>query len=379
MKIKIIFDALPLVVSKSGVGYYTQELVQALADSHPDDVELLGYYTNFAGREKVSGLPHAPNISYLEIKVMPGKVLNACRRLGFQLPLGLFTKQRADIFLSTNFVATLSLSKSKQVAVIYDLSFVDKPEYSTAKNGEFLRKWVPRSLKKTNLVVTISNFTKQRIIEVYKVPKQNIYITPIPPAKHPRPDVAIIQEYGLANGFVLFVGTIEPRKNIGNLVRAYSQLDEELRNQYPLVLAGGKGWNDGQILDDIARAQSQGMRIIQTGYIDDGQKTALYEYATLYAQPSHYEGFGMPILEAMSWGKPVVCSDIEVFHEVAGSSVAYFDKNDPRSIARTLSKYLKDVHVREALAKRGEKHAGGFITWDKVAQGLYERLAALVE
>lgn len=373
---KIVFDANPLVTSKSGVGYYTDRLIRALAKSDPE-LELVGYYFNFGGRKTITDLPEAKNIQYKELRFIPGKILNICRRLGFAFPLNLFIHQKADIVLSTNFVPTLTIPDAKQVVAVHDLSFIDHPDFVSGRNGTFLRKWVPKTLKKSAFVITISSFTKQRLIDVYNVSESKVHITPIPPAKHVQADSSAITKFGLGGGYMLFVGTIEPRKNILGLLEAYSLLYKKDHRILPLVLAGGKGWNDEETLARIAKLREDNLEIIQTGYVSDGEKAALYEHAMLCVQPSHYEGFGMPILEAMSYGKPVACSDLSVFHELANDAVIYFDKDNPASIADTLSKLANEPKTREHLAKLGKQLLNNYPSWEQVASDLVVKLKQL--
>lgn len=375
--LKIIFDANPLLLSKSGVGYYTQELVQALSRLGHNKVLLVGYFFNFLGRKHLTNLPESTNIKYAQTRVSPGKILTVLRRLGLQLPLEALTKQKADIALFTNFVSLPTLTNTARVIAIYDLCFIDCPEYVSIKNRQFLQKWVPKSLGKADLIITISAFTKERIKQTYGLQDSKIHITPIPPAVKVKPDFSILEKHNISEGYILFVGTIEPRKNIIGLVNGYALLPEATRNKTPLVLAGGKGWHDEETLSRIKELQTSGLNIILTGYVSDAEKSALYGAATLCVQPSHYEGFGMPVLEAMSFGKPVTCSDIEVLREVAGDAAMYFDKDNPVKIAETIGLLLSSPDKLSDYAKRGVKRVATFPTWDEVAKDLYKTLNGL--
>jgi glycosyltransferase involved in cell wall biosynthesis len=303
--------------------------------------------------------------------------LNICSRFGFAFPLHLVLREKADIVLSTNFVPSLTLHSAKQVVAIYDLAFIDHPDYVSGPNGAFLRAWVPKTLKNTDLLVTISEFTKDRLKDILKVEAEKITITPIPAAPHAKPDAAILKRLGLNKGYLLFVGTIEPRKNILGLVEGYALLDKQIQDDFPLVLAGGKGWNDEEMLARIETLRSQGLHIIQTGYVSDGEKAALYEAAALCVQPSHYEGFGMPILEAMSYDKPVVCSDLSVFHEVADDAALYFNKDVPASIAEAITKVISNSSTRNRLVELGKKRLDNYPNWEQVATELLTRIKQL--
>lgn len=368
---RILFDAGPMIdVSKSGVGYYTDSLIRSLA-SHPDAPSLTGYYFDFMGRNHKNP-SRIQGVQYFKNSIVPGKLLSAARRFGFQLPLELFAPQKANWILSTNFVSLPTIRRTKKAVVVYDLSFLDCPEYAQPANLKFLRKFCPQSIVRADVIITISKFTEERLRYFFPDLKAEIITTPIPPlpisaasrdlSTAPRLAALGIKE----KNYILYLGTIEPRKNIVNLISAYEKLPEAIRKQYSLVLAGGKGWKDQDIVAAIAKAQSEGYDIIQTGYITDLEKHVLYGNAACFALPSHYEGFGMPILEAMQYELPVAVSDIPVFKEVAGSAALYFDENNPASIADTIIKVLEPANSKPLVSEE-QKHLKKF-SWEYNAQ-----------
>jgi len=172
---------------------------------------------------------------------------------------------------------------------------------------------------------------------------------------------------------VLFLGNIEPRKNLAGLLEAYALLPEDLRTTYNLVIAGGKGWKDESILDKLARLKSQGLNIVQTGYVSEEQKAALYQEATVFVLPSLYEGFGMPLLEAMSCDTPVLASDIPVFREVAGDAALYCNPMESKDIASKLEQLLLDSHLQRDLATRGRKRLDDF-SWQATTEKIYQAI-----
>ncbi len=369
---KILFDATPLTGSKSGVGYFTERLVESLASTYPNKLDLSGHYFNFLGRNHVT-LSTKPNLHYTQSRLLPGRALGLLRKLNIELPFELITGQKADVVLFPNFISAPTSRQALNVVVIYDLSFIDCPQFTSDKLRANLQKWVEPSIKRADLVITISDFTKRRINEYYKIPEDNILVVPIPPKQASAPNESILKRLMLDAGFLLFVGNIEPRKNLVNLIKAYELLPKELQ-KLPLVLAGGKGWHDEEILATIEGAQQKGLNIISTGYITDEEKSALYHNGTLVIQPSHYEGFGMPVLEAMSYGKPVICSDIEVLREVASDGAAYFDKDDPQKIALSIQENLEPTKLNN-LAKKGQARVQQYPSWDEIAKNIYERFS----
>lgn len=375
---KIVFDANPITQNtKSGVGYFTASLIRALSNNSPEKTRLIGHYFNFLDRKSITGLPQASNISYVHSKLFPTKLLNIGRRLGFQPPIELFSRQSADITLFTNFTAMPTVLGGKRVSIIYDVSYIDCPEYAPDRLVSYLRKWVPYTVRASDLIIVNSEFTKQRLINEYKIDENKVEVIPIPPIEHSTPDNKIHKKQNIDRKYILFVGTIEPRKNIEALLDAYAKLDKNLKGVYALVLAGGKGWKDNGILQQIVDLQNQGLNIIQTGYVTDAEKSALYEKATLCVQPSLYEGFGMPILEAMSYDKPVACSDIAVFREIAGDSASYFEPSSPDSIAKSISKILTDNTLQRKLIQESKKRIENYPTWDKIGRELYDKLVDL--
>jgi glycosyltransferase involved in cell wall biosynthesis len=373
--IKIIFDASPLVMPKSGVGFFTHSLISELAVNYPEEVQLVGHYFNFMGRRKQpDDLPRYPNITYVESRLFPARIISLLRKFGLQLPYKFFTRQSGDIFLFPNFVSFPGTGKAKRIVIIYDLSYIDCPEYASEKLRKFLKHWAGPSARSADIVLTISEFTKQRIVDVYGISAQKIHVVQIPPRAPAEPDLGIIKRHGLDQNYLLFVGTIEPRKNIIGLLGAYANLSQELRDKHPLVLAGGKGWNDEEIITKLSELKNAGLNIVQTGYISEADKSSLYQNALLCIQPSHYEGFGMPILEAMSFGKPVACSDISVFHEVAGEAALFFNQNEPKSITAVIEQLLLDPNKRAVLSTKSIERIKSYPTWSIVVSDLYERL-----
>jgi alpha-1,3-rhamnosyl/mannosyltransferase len=171
-------------------------------------------------------------------------------------------------------------------------------------------------------------------------------------------------------GFVLAVGTLEPRKNLPRLVAAYSELPKELQDRHPLVVVGALGWETGETLDAL---QSLGDRASLLGYVSDGVLAELYRRCAVFCYPSLGEGFGLPVLEAMAAGAAVLTSDVSSLPEVGGDAVEYADPHSVPSIATGLQRMLSDEHLRSALAQRGLERAAQF-TWQAFAERVLEVL-----
>lgn len=371
--LRVLFDANPLLNEKTGVGYFTSSLIEHLARSYPDSIELVGHYFNFRGKKQPAALPKASNIHYVSTQLFPTKLLNILRRAGIELPIEYFARTKADVHLFTNFVSFPSLDKTPSMLFVHDTSFEDVPSFVADRNGSFLRRFVPVSINRASIIVTISNFSAARIKTLYS-PKKKIEAVAVPPNKPLKSSNEVLRSLHIPKEYLLFVGTIEPRKNIETLLDALPLIYE--KTQISLVLAGGKGWKDDVIQEKLKKLEHQGIPVISTGYVTDEQKAALYSGAKLYIQPSHYEGFGMPILEAMSYGLPVVCSDIDVFKEVAGESALYFSAPSSKSLADTVLKAMSNNKQSE-LRTRSKQRIAAYPTWDHVSRQVYKELRAI--
>jgi glycosyltransferase involved in cell wall biosynthesis len=379
--VSVVFEASPMVDNqKTGVGYYVDRLMRAMSENESQAIRLDGFFFDFFGRRGKKA-PALPRVRFHKIRFSPGKLLSACRRLGFQPPLEFFIPRGSDVVLFTNYVSLPLLRRRKTALVVYDLGYLDHPEYIQPKNLAYLQRFCSRSIRTADLIVTISEYTRQRLLHHFPDLTARIIVTHIPPAPLTPQAPSILPPSLAKKGvmhkkYILYVGTVEPRKNIQNLIEAYVHLPAKTRSQYSLVLAGGKGWRDDAILTDIAQKQADGFRIIQTGYVTDVEKVALYENAACFVLPSHYEGFGMPILEALSHGIPTAISNIQVFHEVAADAAVYFDKDNPQDIAETITNLLSNTALQQKLVVAGKKRLATF-SWEKNSRIVAEALRNL--
>ncbi len=364
--------------SKTGIGYYVDRLVYAISQRRNNDLSLSGYYFNFFGRSRVEP-PDYPGITYLRIWLLPSKLLSLFRRMRTQPPLSMFVRHEADTVLFTNYVSLPTPRKTRVVLVVYDLGFLDHPQYVQPVNLAYLRTFCPKSIERADAIVTISEFTKQRVQHHFPNLNTPIVVTPIPPAaaSQASPAEAMpdrLRQLGITPGkFFLFLGTIEPRKNLENLVSAYAALPASIRGEYALVLAGGRGWMDEEINTAINSQIAAGANIIRTGYISDTEKSVLYGSATCLVMPSHYEGFGMPILEAMQHNAATCLSDIPVFREVAQDAALYFDKDSPAAIAKSMETLATDHNMRTELIEKGRQRLSAF-SWQENADKVIDLL-----
>ena len=283
---------------------------------------------------------------------------------------------RPDLWHFTNYVAPPTAKPF--VVTIHDLGFVHHPEFTEPKNLEFLRKWVPDTLDRARLVIAVSEATKEALIEEYKVPLDKIEVVheaadDIFSRELPEDDVGRVKEkYGIEGDYFLAVGTLEPRKNLKTLLMALAGLRKEVQEQ--LVVVGGQGWLFDETQELLAKLGLES-RVIFTDYVPKAELPALYQGAQCFVFPSHYEGFGIPVLEAMASGTPVISSNTSSLPEIGGGAALYFDPNDSKGLKHALTRLLQDENLRTRLAEAGRRQAAKF-SWAKTAQhtlGVYER------
>lgn len=381
-RLVIAFDAECLVAANpSGVAYYTRGLIENLAAFYKDDVELIGHYCSFLGEKKGAGLPQAPNISYAVSKIISVRVLNMLRRLGVPVPFEFLTGRRADFHLYPAFIGWPSLFKTPSAPIIHDVAFLDHPEFVNGVVRHDLTKLVPKEVKRAAFVITNSNHSVKQLQKHFSLKPTNTVVTSIPPVHmlHVEPAKArqLLKKLGVSNKFLLFMGNLEPRKNIAALIEAYGLLDSKLQKEYSLVLAGGKGWLDDDITRTLEQARAKGLSVITPGYITEQERAALYTNATASVFVSKYEGFGMPLLESMQYKTPVIASDIPVLREVAGDAALYCE-TDSKDIAKALSKLLSDPKLQSRLISSGEKRLKAF-SWRTVSELVYSKIREVVK
>ena len=369
--------------NRSGVGVYTACLVEQLAKNNQDTVEIVGHYYNFLGRQHISTLPRANNIRYKISRLIPVKAVNLLRRLGLNLPFEFLAKNRGDVYLFPNFIAQPSIFGIPSITVIHDLAFLEKPDTVSEKNRKDLARFVPTVLRKSKHIIANSQGTKQRIIDRYKISEGRISVV-TPAINHqtfyPRleKDVsAVRRKYRLPARYIMYTGTLDPRKNVEGILHSYAALDKKLKKEYGLVLAGGKGWKDESILATIDELRAAGESILTTGYVPDKDLPSIYTGASLFVYPSFYEGFGIPLLEAMACGVPVISADNTSLPEVVGSAGLYVKAEDEEGLTLLMERVLTNSGLASQLREKGFKQAKKF-SWEKSAQELLAVLEKII-
>ncbi len=274
----------------------------------------------------------------------------------------------ADLWHFTNYVAPPT--KTRFVVTIHDLAYLDYPQYVEPKNLAYLQRFVPETLERAEQVIAVSEATKESLKEKLKVPESRLTVTPeaCDPVYYesvPEDQIRLIKDkYGVDGDYFLAVGTLEPRKNLKNLLLAFAGIRRHTKEQ--LVIVGGQGWLFDET-KELLQKLGLGDRVIFTGYAPKQELPALYQGAKLFVFPSVYEGFGIPVLEAMASGTPVICSNTSSLPEVGGMAALYFDPQDTEALKLALRRGLEDAVLRERLAEAGREQARQF-SWEETAR-----------
>jgi glycosyltransferase involved in cell wall biosynthesis len=377
----IAIDYTPAVHQRAGIGRYTRGLVQALTRLDSENQYTLMVLGRTGAHFIPPTLPTNFKLRFAPISDRWATVL--WYRLNLPLPVELFSGQ-ADLFHGPSFTLPPSLTPS--LLTVHDLSFLRYPQGAHPALLAWLTKAVPRSLRRARHVLADSESTRADLIELMQVPTDRITVIGagveerFQPVTEPETLGQIQARYKLPDRFILSVSTLEPRKNFTGLIAAFSQM--AAASEMPsiadlhLVIAGGKGW----LYDDIfaaAKTSPFRERIHFAGYVADEDLPALYSLATLFAFPSHYEGFGIPVLEAMACGTPVVCANNSSLPEIAGDAALMVEATDMEALADAMRRLVVDSLLREKLIRRGYEQARKF-RWEEAARrllGVYSEIA----
>lgn len=366
---KVVLSVEPVRFPLTGIGRYTYELARRLQGS-PEITDL----QFFAGRSFLPGLPSAQDASgkgySLKRAVQKNFLAIEAYRLLMPLLKACALKGHGEyLYHSPNYY--LPPFKGRRVATFHDLSPFTWSHCHAPQLARYLQKELRQTLLRADRLITDSEFTRRELAEYFDWPIERIDAVPLAssPEFFPRPaeEVApVLARYELkAQGYSLFAGTIEPRKNIETLLTAYEALPLETRQRWPLVLAGYQGWQSEAIHRRLESAGRQGWAKY-LGFVPAEDLPVLFAGARLFVFPSLYEGFGLPVLEAMSSGVPVVCSNNSSLLEVAGDAALMCDALDVETLTALMRRGLEDETWRTAAIPRGLAHAAGF-SWDQCA------------
>jgi glycosyltransferase involved in cell wall biosynthesis len=358
-RVRVALDATPLLGTRTGIGHYVAHLAAALAKEPELDVVLTAF--TWRGQAELramkldGGAAGETSDHQVHSRRAPARLLRSAWSRG-SLPTVEVFSGAVDVFHGTNFVLPPT-RRAAGVVTIHDLGFVLHPE-TVDRTSLAYQRLVPRALERARVILTPSKAAADDLVEVYGTDRDRVIVTPlgVDPAwaatKPPSPQW--LAAHGIPPRYLLFVGTLEPRKNVPDLIAAHRMLRREEPNTPPLVLAGARGWGDLDFNPDD---------VVWPGYLAQADLRAVTAGAVALILPSRYEGFGLPALEALACGIPVVVSDIPVLREVTGGLAQYVPVGDVDALAATLR-----ITLDADDAGREERRAwAATFTWERCA------------
>ena len=364
LKIAILGDALD--GQYAGVHYYLAQLVDAL-----DNIDTKHQVLLF--RPKPDG--NLKNITQVEVPTLsfPGSQVY---RFFYQLP-NIVEKHKPDIVIEPGHFGPFNISnKIKRATIIHDLTPLLFPKMHRWHSQLLQKIFLPSILKKADLVITNSKYTSKDVASYFPITKEKLHEV-IPGRdtffkKIIKP--ATLEKYNISSPYLLFIGTIEPRKNILLLIKAFNLFKKE-GFKHQLVIVGKKGWHYKESMLAIENSPFKDY-IHLPGYIDRVDLPVLYTMAEQFIYPSRYEGFGLPVLEAMCCETPVITTNISSLPEVGGEAALYFEENDEKQLFEQMLKLATSSELRKQQIKKGLEQIKKF-NWKETATNLLKRLETL--
>ncbi len=372
---KVTIDVSAAINGKAGLGRYAASLAGAIADQHPGSVQL------FANRTSQSTIP--PALAGLPLDTIragykPWRMAVWMGQL-FSIPNNQIAAG-SDLYHATEHLLP-PVKNVPTVLTVHDLIFALFPQHHKRLNYWYLNAAMPLYVKRADHLIAVSESTKRDLMRLYGTPEEKISVVYEAAAPNFKPQpadriAAVRRKYDLPDRYLLAVGTIEPRKNLARLLRSLSIV----RREHPdlkLVIAGSQGWLVDSFFEALDRFDQRDAVII-TGYVPEDDLPPLYAGAAAAVLASLYEGFGLPVLEAMACAAPVACSSTSSVGEIAGDAALTFDPECPGEITAALRSLLNDPALHADLIEKGLAHADRF-SWQRAARetwAVYEKVIA---
>ncbi|HEU5423624.1 MAG TPA: glycosyltransferase family 1 protein [Nitrolancea sp.] len=345
---------------QAGVSRYIERLLAALPAAAPEDEIVV-----FAGRGATKATAaFDPALRWLPSRLPTERPGVRILWEQFAAPPAL-ARERIELVHAPVNVAPV-LAGRPAVVTVHDLAFLRYPEQYPGTKQRYLRWMTRRSVEHAARVIAVSEHTRRDLLNFYHVAPERVVVVPngvgpeFRPGDDPAEARALRATHNLPDEFVLFVGTLQPRKNLLGLLRAWARVETAA----PLVIVGAPGWQYQPIFDEV-RVLGIGERVIFTGY--SGDLASWYRAATVFVYPSLYEGFGLPVVEAMACGTPVVTSNVSSLPEVAGDAALMVDPTDQDALAGAIARLLESPELRATLRERGLARAAAF-SWERTAR-----------
>lgn len=379
----VFFNATALLAPKTGIGQYCFHLMSALA-SMPE-VNARYFYAGqwsdvIRTNRSAPGVARTNRVKQLALKLAPDLAYGVRQHLrSRQFNAGL-TSLSGAVYHEPNFLP-LSVALPT-VVTVHDLSILRYPETHPRDRVAFMSKRIVKAIRTADRVITDADYVRQEILAEFGVDPSRVVAVPLAAAENFRQQSAealleTLGALGLRNkGYILAVGTLEPRKNLVTALRAYARLPDILRRDYPFVIAGMSGWRLDQLGGELETLVARG-EVKRLGFVPDAQLPALYAGAVAFVYPSLYEGFGLPPLEAMACGTPVMVSDRSTLPEVVGDAGMLLDALDVDAWAAGMQQLIEDTALQASYRELGLRRAAEF-SWQKCAEqtlAIYRQVA----
>ncbi|HTI14943.1 MAG TPA: glycosyltransferase family 1 protein [Dictyobacter sp.] len=374
---RIAIDYTAAIRQGAGIGVYVRNLVAAmLAQDAENRYTLLS--SGHATAEHP--FPATPNVRGRNLFI-PDRYMNILwYRWRFPLSATFFTGP-IDIYHGPDFVLPPLSSRVRKVVTVHDLAFLEHPEYAVPSLATYLQKVVPEAVKAADMVVTVSSEVSQTLIKHFQTPPEKLVTIPLGVAPYMRriTDPILLDatryKFNLKHPLVLAVGTQEPRKNHAGLIKAFYEAQKRKNGPAILAIAGGHGWlyeETKQLVADLKLEK----KVRFLGRVTDHELVTLYSLADMFVFPSFFEGFGIPPIEAMACGAPIITSNTSSLPEVVGDAALLVNPHQTEEIAQAMLRLLDDIQLREDLRQKGLQRIQQF-TWERSAKktlALYQQL-----
>ncbi|OGK20333.1 hypothetical protein A3C23_02895 [Candidatus Roizmanbacteria bacterium RIFCSPHIGHO2_02_FULL_37_13b] len=345
------------VEKRVGVSVYTYELLKYFQKKASNDTQFIIYL-------RVNPESSMPvETQFFKYRVVKGPLWSQ-----IFLPIDLYLNRKINVFFSPAHY-TPRFCPIPLVVSIHDLAYEYYPDEFLKKDLYKLKNWTKHAVSQAKRIIAVSNNTKKDIVKFYKIPKEKIdvvyngYTNRITLDTLHASRSNLNTKYQILNTkYLLYVGTIQPRKNLLTLIEAFHLLLHD-KPDFKLVIAGKKGWMYDEIYQKVEKLKLTD-KIMFTGYINESELSFLYQNAAIYVLPSLYEGFGIPILEAMSHGCPVICSNVSSLPEIGANACLYVNPNDKIELKLKIVKLIEDRELRADLIEKGKQRIKKF-SWEK--------------
>jgi len=350
-----------------GVGIVTDEVMKRMVLSYPEDE--FDYYFDRKYHRRFVQQPNIHPHVFAPVTRLPILIrwwLNHPVRKNV-------IKNKADIFFSPDGFIPLGISVPK-VSMFHDVAYLRYPKHLQPRIRKFYANWMPQYMAETDHIITVSEFSKKEIIDGYKIhpDKISVVYNGITNAYQPLDEQRkeeVRMQYTQGRPYLLYLGAIHPRKNVLTLVKAFEQFKSWANNDFQIIIAGRKAWHTEDVYQVIEKSKYKN-DIHLPGYVSTDHATSLVAAATAMIYPSLYEGFGLPLVEAMACGVPVICSNVSSLPEVAGDAALLFDPMAVEQLSQHMLTITTDENLRNDLIRKGFERSK-FFSWDKAAKEIY--------